>query len=86
MLNDSYSQNGKTAAFQDYSKDLTIEQRTNKLKKASADYLRGAITEDQLEKLEEDLETDYGEIALSMASPGKTLWLSFLNLIRGKKG
>ncbi|MEM9162249.1 MAG: hypothetical protein AAGC54_04175 [Cyanobacteria bacterium P01_F01_bin.4] len=78
-------------AFPDYAKDLnsedqTVEQLTyHKLKEASADYLRGDITEEQLEKLEEDLATDYGEAALDMASPARALWSGFLSIIRRKK-
>lgn len=65
--------------------DLTLEQRIHRLKQASTKYLRGEITEDQLEELERRFATDYEEAALSMASPGKTLWSGLLNLIRGKK-
>lgn len=52
----------------DPSKSLSINQRSQILKEASSDYLKGKVTEDQLEKIEDDLSTDYGKAAYDLSS------------------
>lgn len=65
--------------------NLTLQQRNTKLKEASADYLKGDITEDELEEVEEDLATDFSEAAYNIASPAKSFWRGLKELIGFQK-
>lgn len=59
---------------------LSLEDRSTTLKAASADYLRGEISEEKLEEIEEKLSTDYSEAALGVASVSTALISAFQRL------
>ncbi|MBD2107285.1 hypothetical protein [Nodosilinea sp. FACHB-13] len=61
--------------------ELSTNQRSHLLKEASSDYLKGKVTKAELEKIEEDLSTDYGEAAYHISTLASILCNALQKLV-----